>query len=152
MYTSHVKKFNELTVNELYDILQLRNKCFIVDQELPYQDIDGYDKKSYHIFLYDSSTGSLVAYTRLIKPGVRFKEPSGGRVCTNENYRGGNHHVEVYNNLIQLLEKLGYNDMRVIIQKKYFNLWKRITNKVEFKIDKEIIEDGIESYEVILRR
>ena len=42
--------------------------------------------------------------------------------------------------------------MRVIIQKKYFNLWKRITNKVEFKIDKEIIEDGIESYEVILRR
>ena len=42
--------------------------------------------------------------------------------------------------------------MRCIIQKKYYSLWKRVTRKVELEIDKEIIEDGVESYEVILRR
>ena len=152
MYTCHVKKFNELTLKELYSILQLRNKCFIVDQQIPYQDLDNYDQKSYHILLLDDSDNSLVSYTRLIEPGVRFEEPSCGRFCTNENYRVVNHHVEVYNNLIKLLENIDYNVMRCIIQKKYYSLWKRVTREVELEIDKEIIEDGVESYEVILRR
>ena len=44
MYTL-TKKFHELTVNELYDILQLRNQCFIVEQKVPYQDLDNFDKE-----------------------------------------------------------------------------------------------------------
>ena len=72
MYTL-TKKFHELTTNELYDILQLRNQCFIVEQKVPYQDLDNHDKEGYHILLYDT-WDNLVAYVRAINPGVRFKE------------------------------------------------------------------------------
>ena len=147
MYTS-IKKFPELTTNELYDILQLRNKCFIVDQQVPYQDLDNYDKESYHFCLYDSDNNNLVAYARVIKPNVRFIEPSIGRVCINEQYRDGTYLNEIYKKVIELGDELEYKVWRSILQKKYWSLWKR----KGWTIDKEIIEDGVESYEVILRR
>lgn len=146
MYTL-IKKFHELTVNELYDILQLRIQCFIVEQKVPYQDLDNFDKEGHHILLYDT-WDNLVAYTRTINPGVRFKEPSIGRVCVAESYRKSNHHDTVYNEAIELGDKLGYKVWRAVAQKKIYPIW----NRKGWEKDKEIIEDGIESYEVILRR
>ena len=146
MYTS-IKSFDELTINELYDILQLRNKCFIVEQQVPYLDIDNFDKEGYHVLLYDT-WDNLVAYARTINPGVRYKEPSIGRVCVAEEYRKGNHHDTVYDKLIEFGDTKGYKVWRAVAQKKLYPIWKR----KGWEIDKEIIEDGIESYEVILRR
>ena len=137
-----------MTVNELYDILQLRNKCFIVDQQVPYQDLDDYDKKGHHIFLYDSSNGSLVAYVRAINPGVRYKEPSCGRICVAEEYRESNHYDTVYDELMKLGDRREYKVWRAVAQKEMYPIWKR----KGWEIDKEVIEDGVESYEVILRR
>ena len=147
MYTS-IKKFSELTTNELYDILQLRNKCFIVDQQVAYQDLDDYDKESYHFIIYDGGSSSLAAYARVIKPNTRFEEPSLGRVCINEQYRDGTYFNEIYKEVIRWGDFLGYKVWRAILQKKYWSIWKR----KGWEIDKEIIEDGVESYEVILRR
>ena len=72
MYTS-IKSFHELTVNELYDILQLRNKCFIVEQQVAYQDIDNFDKEGHHILLHDT-WDNLVAYARTIPPESEEEE------------------------------------------------------------------------------
>jgi len=146
LYTS-IKSFHELTVNELYDILQLRNKCFIVEQQVAYQDIDNFDKEGHHILLYDT-WDNLVAYARTINPGVRYKEPSIGRVCVAEEYRKSNHHDMVYDKLIEFGDTKGYKVWRAVAQKKLYPIWKR----KGWEIDKEIIEDGVDSYEVILRR
>jgi len=80
------KNFNELTVAELYDILHLRCEVFIVEQNCVYPDIDGKDKKCFHLMAWHGN--ELVAYTRLVPPGISFAEASIGRVITSPRYRG----------------------------------------------------------------
>ena len=75
-----VKKFNELTTTELYEILQARAEVFIVEQDCVYQDLDGVDLDAYHVYLREN--GKIVAYLRVIDKGKRLDEVSIGRVIT----------------------------------------------------------------------
>ncbi len=79
------KKFNELTADELYSILQLRNEVFVVEQNCVYQDADGKDRLCMHLGGWDGN--KLVAYTRIIPPGISYTEASIGRVVTSPAYR-----------------------------------------------------------------
>lgn len=81
-----LKKFDALSVTELYAILQLRNEVFVLEQNCPYQDADNKDQKSLHFMGWDNDT--LVAYTRIIPKGISYAEASIGRVVTNPKYRG----------------------------------------------------------------
>src|SRR6187431_2327383 len=63
-----LKKFHELTIDELYTILQLRSKVFIVEQHCIYNDVDGKDQLAWH--LMGTEDGHLIAYTRILPPGV----------------------------------------------------------------------------------
>lgn len=74
----YIKRFNELTPAELYEILKLRNAVFIVEQNCAYQDIDGLDETAYHMWLEDEN--GIASYVRLLPPGVRFEDPAIGRV------------------------------------------------------------------------
>ena len=76
-----LKKFTALTAEELYAILQLRNEVFVVEQNCVYQDADDKDHLSWHLAGWDDE--KLVAYTRLIPPGVSYQEASIGRVVTS---------------------------------------------------------------------
>jgi ElaA protein len=100
-----VKKFEELTINELYDLLALRAEVFVVEQNCVYQDVDGKDTKALHVL--GKENNNLVAYTRIFKPGDYFKEASIGRVVVSPNVRG---------------RKLGYDLMKQSIEavKTYF--------------------------------
>ncbi|MCW8980393.1 MULTISPECIES: GNAT family N-acetyltransferase [Altibacter] len=80
-----VKTFEELTVPELYDLLQLRSEVFVVEQDCVYQDIDGKDQKALHII--GRHDNKLVAYTRCFPQGVYFKEAAIGRVVVAQSYR-----------------------------------------------------------------
>lgn len=55
-----VKRFDELSTKEIYEILKVRNKVFVVEQECIYQDCDGKDLNAYHIFAEDGE--EVVAY------------------------------------------------------------------------------------------
>lgn len=85
MMTIEIKAFNELTLNSLYEVLQLRAEVFVVEQNCPYQDVDGKDQKAMHILGYHKE--QLVAYTRVFKPGYYFDNASIGRVVVKENAR-----------------------------------------------------------------
>ncbi len=80
------KYFDELTPAELYDILQLRNEVFVVEQQCVFQDADGVDKQCFHLCGYAGL--QLAAYTRLIAPGITFNEASIGRVVSSKSVRG----------------------------------------------------------------
>ncbi len=80
------KKFADLTAAELYAVMQLRNEVFVVEQNCVYQDADGVDLQSWHFMGWDGQT--LVAYTRIIPPGVTFEQASIGRVVNSPRYRG----------------------------------------------------------------
>ena len=77
--------FSELKNNELYDILALRQEVFVIEQECFYPDLDGLDQGAFHFMGWRDE---LVAYTRIIQPGVKFEEPSFGRVLTRQSVRG----------------------------------------------------------------
>jgi len=80
-----IKRFNELSVTELYEVLQLREEVFIVEQDCVYQDIDGKDMKALHVLgIFD---GRIVAYSRLFDKGYYFDNPSIGRVVIKAQYR-----------------------------------------------------------------
>lgn len=80
------KPFESLSLVELYDMMVLRQEVFVVEQDCPYLDADGKDLQSYHL-LGHNNTGLLVAYARIVKPGVSYKEPSLGRIVTSPSVR-----------------------------------------------------------------
>ena len=72
------KFFDDLTTRELYELLKARSAIFVVEQNCVYQDIDGQDPTSLHVFFKDE--GRIAAYLRAF-----VKEPGGvqmGRVLT----------------------------------------------------------------------
>ncbi|MBK8520777.1 MAG: GNAT family N-acetyltransferase [Chitinophagaceae bacterium] len=80
-----LKKFEELSAAELYSVMQLRNEVFVVEQNCVYQDADDKDQASLHFCGWDNA--KLVAYTRIIPPGISYPEASIGRVVTSPAYR-----------------------------------------------------------------
>jgi len=82
----YYRSYNDLTKRELFDIYFLRQEVFIVEQNCVYQDIDQKDHYSYHLMAYDKEI--LVAYLRIVHPGISYDEPSIGRVLTKMGYRG----------------------------------------------------------------
>ena len=76
-----LKPFAELTPYELYSILQLRNEVFIVEQNCPYQDMDNKDSKSWHLMGIEEE--KLMAYSRILAPGISYSESSIGRIVSS---------------------------------------------------------------------
>lgn len=87
MQTSYLtKSFNELTISELYQILQLRSEVFIVEQRCIFQDIDDKDQEGFHLICHVN--GILAGYSRLLPAGASYPEISIGRVITVPAFRG----------------------------------------------------------------
>jgi ElaA protein len=80
------KTFDALSASELYAILQLRDRVFIIEQQCIYQDCDDKDQPSHHLMGWQN--GKLVAYSRLIPPGFVYSESSIGRVVNSPSVRG----------------------------------------------------------------
>lgn len=80
------KPFRDLTVYELYAILRLRLEVFVVEQNCPFQDADNKDQHCYHLCGWNNDV--LVAYVRIVPPGISYEEPSIGRVVTSAAHRG----------------------------------------------------------------
>ena len=80
-----IKIFEDFSAPELYALLRLRAEIFIIEQECVYQDLDNYDQEAIHLCGY--LTGELVAYTRLLKPGIKYQGASLGRVATKSSAR-----------------------------------------------------------------
>jgi ElaA protein len=82
------KKFDDLSVHELYSILRLRSEVFVVEQTCVFLDADNKDQVSWHLMAWDDEADDLVAYTRLVPPGIAYDAPSIGRVITSPASRG----------------------------------------------------------------
>ena len=80
------KKFEELTLEELYEILKLRSEVFVVEQNCIYNDIDGKDKASFHVIIKENN--EITAYLRVLPPGISYENASLGRVLVAKDARG----------------------------------------------------------------
>ncbi|MBR3440518.1 MAG: GNAT family N-acetyltransferase [Bacteroidales bacterium] len=84
--TLHKKLFSELTTEELYELLRIRSEVFVVEQNCVYQDMDGDDQASVHLWLTDQDR--VVALCRVCPAGTHMTEVSIGRVITTERGKG----------------------------------------------------------------
>jgi ElaA protein len=139
------KRFNELTPRELYAILQLRNEVFVVEQDCIYQDADNKDQAAYHFTGWEKD--KLVAYTRIIPPGIIFKEASIGRVVTSPAARNKGLGRELMNNTLHEVYKLfGNTPIRIGAQVYLLSFY----SSLGFIQTGDIyLEDGIEHAEMV---
>ena len=82
----HWLRWDTLTLDDLYDALALRARVFVVEQG-PYVDPDGLDRQSWHLLGRDEA-GTLQACLRAVDPGLKYPEPSIGRVVVSAERRG----------------------------------------------------------------
>ena len=80
------QRFPDLGVDNLYDLLALRCRVFILEQG-PYLDLDGVDRQSWHLLGRDAA-GEARACLRMVDPGIKYAEPSMGRVVLDKALRG----------------------------------------------------------------
>ncbi|MBL7724413.1 MAG: GNAT family N-acetyltransferase [Chitinophagaceae bacterium] len=141
-----LKKFDALTPLELYAIIQLRNEVFVVEQNCVYQDADNKDPNAYHFMGWTDN--KLVAYTRLLPPGLSYIEPSIGRVVTSPAARKSGLGRELMKNSIDNIYSLfGKHTIRIGAQLYLKNFYASLS----FQQTSDIyLEDGIEHIEMIL--
>lgn len=84
------REFNELSNEQVYDILAVRQQVFVLEQKCLYLDVDGRDREALHLFGSNrfDQFDQIVAYARLLLPNTRYAEPSIGRVLVVESARG----------------------------------------------------------------
>jgi ElaA protein len=140
------KPFNDLTPAELYAILQLRSEVFVVEQNCPYPDCDDKDQGSSHFMGWHQD--KLVAYTRLLPPGLAFEELSIGRVVTSPSVRRTGAGRELMERSIQkIYELFGKSSIKIGAQlylKKFYESLGFVQCSPIY------LEDGIEHIKMIL--
>ena len=98
-----IATFEELSLDDLYKLLQLRSEVFVVEQNCVYQDIDGKDQMALHLLGYVDK--ELVAYTRIFPPATYFTEASIGRVIVKAPYRKHNYGHEILKASIKAVDE-----------------------------------------------
>jgi ElaA protein len=140
-----LKKFDDLSLHELYAILRLRSEVFVVEQNCVFQDMDNKDQSGYHLMRWENNT--LIAYTRLVPAGVSYEFPSIGRVVTSQSARGSGIGKLLMEKSIEELEKLFGKATIKIGAQLYL---REFYNTFGFKQSGDIYdEDGIDHIEMI---
>lgn len=136
----NLKKFDDLTVHELYAILRLRNEVFIIEQNCVYQDIDDKDHPALHLMYFDEE--KLIGYTRILPPGISYTDPSIGRVVTAPSVRNKGLGKELMQKSIEAcINRYGTVNITLSAQlylKKFYESFDFIS------IGEKYLEDGID--------
>ena len=140
------KIFSDLTPTELYAIMQLRIEVFVVEQACIYQDADDKDLHSWHLMGWKD--GRLVAYTRIVPPGVAYEYVSIGRVVTSPLIRKLGMGRELMERSIALTNQIFGKGTIKIGAQLYL---KRFYESLGFIQTSDVyLEDGIEHVEMVM--
>ncbi|TAF49203.1 MAG: GNAT family N-acetyltransferase [Sphingobacteriia bacterium] len=143
------KSFGELSTPALYAILQLRNEVFVVEQNCVFQDADNKDQGAYHLTYEDKNNGQVLAYCRLLPPGLAYAEMSIGRVVNSPSARGTGVGKTLMNQAIAECRRLfGPGPIRIGAQSYLLGFYGSLGFVPE---GPEYLEDGIPHTEMVLR-
>lgn len=142
-----IKHYRDLSLNEFHDIIALRLEAFVVEQNCAYLDLDGKDKKCYHLICRNGK-GDVVATARILPPGLSYEETAIGRVVLEEELRGEGVGHDLMDRCVDFcLKEFGHEPIRISAQKHLENYYE----KHDFKsTGKEYLEDGIPHVEMLL--
>ncbi len=143
----HAAPFAELSIDELYESLALRQRVFVVEQSCPFFDCDGKDRAALHLLGRDDG-GSLLAYARLLPPGVGYGEAAISRVVTApEVRRSGFGRALMREAIARTRSAFGPGPIRIGAQR----YLERFYGDLGFHVAGEpYVEDGIPHVEMLL--
>ena len=139
-----IKTFDQLNKAELYEIIQLRIAVFIIEQDCPYQDLDGDDDQCLHMWVEEE--GEIASYLRINPVGCRFTEPSLGRIVTKTAYRNKGLAEIVINKAIEVLCADQPTAIRISAQSHLENYYEKFGF---VKASDEYLEDNIPHIEML---
>lgn len=143
--TLTIKRFDELTLDELYSILRLRAEVFVIEQDCPYQDVDGGDMSSMHVLAKEG--GEVLAYLRV----YQWEDGNAaiGRVVTSRKVRGTGAGRLIMEEGVRLAHEL-YPGRPVVIHAQAYAVG--FYEKFGFRVSSgEFLEDGIPHHEMTLK-
>ena len=109
-----IKKWDDLSKEEVEKIFSLRSEVFIVEQECPYQDVDGRDAEADHLLLYENNI--LCGYTRIFPKNTYFKEASFGRTVVKKTQRGKGYGHTLVKESLKYLKNKNENPIKISAQ------------------------------------
>ncbi len=109
-----IKKWDDLSIDEVQSIFSLRSEVFIVEQECPFQDVDGRDPEADHLLLYENNI--LSGYTRIFPKNTYFKEASFGRTAVKKTHRGKGYGHVLVKEAIAFLKSKKENTIKISAQ------------------------------------
>lgn len=131
------KFFDELSTEELYEILRVRAKIFVVEQKCSYQDVDGMDERCLHVF-YESD-GQILAYLRAFPISGGNGDVQMGRVLSVEHGKGLGGKI-LRDGLLQIQQKM--HPRRIYIEAQCYAVG--FYEREGFRIcSEDFLEDGI---------
>lgn len=143
------KKMSELSSTELYLVLQFRSEVFVLEQNCVYLDPDGKDQEAWHLCGWLNGE-RLVAYARLLAPGISYKEASIGRVATSAAHRKDGYGKILMHKAIEETRHI-YNTSAIKIGAQEYLI--KFYNSFGFNSSSETyIEDGIPHIEMLLSK
>ncbi len=141
----HWLRFDQLSREQLYELLRLRSEVFVVEQNCVFQDMDGLDDQAMHLLGVRAS--ELVAYVRCFPKGMTFDEASIGRVVTRQSARGGGlGHVLMAEAISALQQQWGAQPIRIGAQAHLKDFYQRHGFA---DVGKPYVEDGIPHLEML---
>ena len=140
MLNWHWQSFEALSKAQLYEVLQLRETVFVLEQKCAYQDLDYLDQHAWHISGRNEK-GELAAYCRVVFPGKKYQEPAIGRVATAKQFRGQGLGIALMNYAIMQTEKI-YSGQGIRISAQQY--LERFYSELGFNVcSKPYLEDDI---------
>lgn len=141
----NVAEFEQIPATTLYNILKTRSEVFVVEQNCSYLDADGTDDKAIH--LWAEYNGTIAAYCRIFGSGIKYNEPSIGRVLTHGSFRNVNLGKMLMRNALQILEtKFETTAVRISAQDYLLSFYSGFGFA---ETGKKYLEDGIPHSEMI---
>ena len=138
-----IKKFHELTAEELFAIYHLRVSVFVVEQSCPYQEVDELDKRACHVWLQDEC--GIQAYLRVLEPGARFEEAAIGRVIAVKRRQGLGSRI-LREGIVVAEQRFGAKAIRLEAQVYAKSLYEKAGFR---EVSEEFLEDGIPHVEML---
>ena len=87
------RSFDSISKSELYDVANLRQKVFIIEQKCFYEDLDYFDQDAKHLLLYSGK--NLIGYSRVFPPGIKYDSSSIGRIVVDKQFRSKGYGIKI---------------------------------------------------------
>ena len=138
--------FDTISKEELYDVLSLRQRVFIIEQDCFYEDLDYSDQEANHLLLYKDK--KLIGYSRVFPPGIKYDAASIGRIVVDDKFRGMEYGKMITTESIEFIKNnFPKSDIFISAQFRLVHFYENLGFKIEGSV---YLEDNIDHIKMVM--